>query len=306
MLNYINYPPNSLNDACTLYMEKLILMHLDQKSDLGGFVLLTIHVSGKLAIYTSENKDWVILEQMPSPYDDVILFKGKFYAVDNTGRIVYVDHSCFDVNLVANPVFGGDKKYLVQCKGDLLLVDMYLSIDATVDSSFSNEYFEHEPQLAYCMSERTVMFKVFRLDWKQKEWIEVKNLRDHVLFLGEDCVFSTSADDLGVSKGNCILFVDNLFYLSGEGDGSDCGHGVGVFDLESGCIKPLENYPELSKLFWPPPAWFSPTVLEVSVIFLLWFFVNCFRYMLFRNNCVHCYYIFFLQIKAPLHFLICT
>ncbi|KAJ4715890.1 F-box protein SKIP23 [Melia azedarach] len=258
VLNYVNYPPNSINEACNWYMEKLILMYTDKKSGLDRFVLLTIHVSGKLALYKSENKEWIILEHMPSPYDDVILYKGQFYAVDNTGRTVFVDHLCCYMSLVANPVFGGDKKYLVECKGDLLLVDMYLSIDATVDSNFLNE---HELQFSYCMSERTVMFKVFRLNWGRKEWIEVKNLGNDVLFLGEDCVFSASAGDLSVSKGNCIIFVDNLFYLSGEDD-EYRDHGVGIFDLESGCIKPLGNDPELSKLFWPPPSWITPTMLE--------------------------------------------
>ena len=48
--------------------------------------------------------------------------------MDSTGRTVVVglDKS---VALVADPVFGGDKKFLVESDGKLLLVDKYLSFD---------------------------------------------------------------------------------------------------------------------------------------------------------------------------------
>ncbi|KAJ0010625.1 hypothetical protein Pint_34203 [Pistacia integerrima] len=264
VLNYINSPPNSnfMNELCNLYMEKVVLMYLgSRESDSDGFVLLTVHVSGKLAMFKSGHKKWTILQYMPSPFDDVIVYKGRFYAVDNTGSTVVVDCSRCSVNLVGNPVFGGDKKYLVECKGDLLLVDMHLSIDAaTFDPNL-----DWEQQLAYFVRERTVMFKFYKLDEERKEWAEVNNLKDDVLFLGEDSVFSVSVNELGVSRGNCILFVDNVYGLSEDGADDDVHLGVGVFDLESGCIKPLGNYPELSKLFWPVPDWIASRTLEVSV-----------------------------------------
>jgi hypothetical protein len=40
-----------------------------------------------------------------------------------------------------------------------------------------------------------------------------------------------------------------------------------VFELESGCIGPLRNFPDYSKMFWPPPDWIASTSLEVSVHF---------------------------------------
>ncbi|KAL5858552.1 hypothetical protein ACOSQ3_006010 [Xanthoceras sorbifolium] len=254
VLNYVNCSPNALNDG-SLYMEKVVVMNLGySEGDFDAFVLLTIHVSGKLAIFKSLDKKWTILQDMPSPYDDVMLFKGNFYAVDNNGRTVLVDCSSFHVCLVANPVFGGDKKSLVECNGELLLVDMYLSIDAgTVDSSVFDAYF---------MREKTVKFEAFKLDEGSKEWVKVNDLSKSVLFLGEDCCFSASVDDLRVSKGNSILFVDSFFILSGENDeddGDSHDHDVGVFDFVNCCIKPVGHYPEYSKLFWPPPSWITST-----------------------------------------------
>ncbi|KAF2287950.1 hypothetical protein GH714_003427 [Hevea brasiliensis] len=266
VLHHVNYKPNSssFSDAGNLYMEKVVMIWLNCESD---FMLLTIHVSGKLALFRSGDRRWTIIKDMPSPYDDVIVYKGNFYAVDNTGRTVVVGLNT-ELSLTANPVFGGDKKYLVESDGELLLVDMYLSIDTEEESlSFGEEYLEH---LAQYMSERTVRFRVYKLDEEAKSWIEVKSLGDRVLFLGDDSTFSAPASDLSGCKGNCIFFVDNFFYSrdecpTGGDDGVLAGRDIGVFDLENGCIGPLGNYPELAKMFWPPPHWVTLASLETQI-----------------------------------------
>ncbi|XP_022748527.1 F-box protein SKIP23-like [Durio zibethinus] len=260
-LNHLGY----LGDVGNLYMEKVVLTCLD--NNVNDFVLLTIHVSGKLAMFKSSDKKWTIIQDMPSPYDDVILHGGNFYAVDNTGRTVLVGLD-FEVSVVGVPVFGGDKKFLVESKGELLLVDMYLGIEAEegsyswAGSGFVEEYFAN---LAFYMNERTVRFKVFKLDEVGKEWVEVKNLDDRVLFLGDDCTFAASVEDLSVCRGNCIIFVDNFFYSLGAEDGPSERCDVGVFDLENGSIGPLQKFPQFSKLFWPPPSWISSTTLDAQI-----------------------------------------
>ncbi|KAJ6765843.1 F-BOX PROTEIN SKIP23 [Salix purpurea] len=258
VLHHVSYKPNSssFTEAGNLYIEKVVTIWLNSKTE---FVLLTIHVSGKLAIFKSGDKRWTIINEMSSPFDDVIVYKGGFYAVDNTGRTVVV---AMDKNLglVGNPVFGGDKKYLVESKGDLLLVDMYLSID-TDEGGIG---YDASQDLVQYMSERTVWFKVFKLNEEGKCWIEVKDLEDRVLFLGDDLTFSAPASELCGCKGNCIFFDDNFFYSREEGiDGSMVGRDIGVFELESGCIGPLRNFPGYSKMFWPPPDWVASTSLEL-------------------------------------------
>ncbi|TYH78168.1 hypothetical protein ES332_D04G206800v1 [Gossypium tomentosum] len=250
-----------------LYMEKVVLSCLDD--NVNDFIILTIHVSGKLAMFKSSVKKWAIIQDMPSPFDDVILYKGNFYAVDNTGRTVVVGLD-FETDLIAMPVFGGDKKFLVGSKGELLLVDMYLSIESEPGSSsssagfgFVEEYFEN---LALYMNERMVKFKVFKLDDAGKQWVEAKDLDDRVLFLGDGCTFSASIEDLSVCRGNCIIYVDNFFYSLGEEDGASEHCDVGVFDLESGSIGPLTKFPQFSELFWPPPHWISSTTASDAQI----------------------------------------
>jgi hypothetical protein len=268
VLHYINFKPfasSSLGDVGSLYMEKVVFMCLGSETETDVFALLTIHVSGKLALFMSEDKRWSIINDMPSPYDDVVLFKDEFYAVDSNGRTVLVELSS-NLSLVAEPVFGGDKKFLVESDGQLLLVDMYLSVDFGDDVDVFEDVDEVFDKF---IRERTVRFKVFKLNWEGKRWVEVTSLGDRVLFLGDDCTFSALASDLSGCKGNCIFFRDNNFYMTGEeGDvnGVFRGRDIGVCDLDNGSIKPLVDYPEYSKLFWPPPDWVASTTSGVSIV----------------------------------------
>lgn len=221
-----------------------------------SFVLLTIHVSGKLAMLKSGDKKWTIIDDLPSPYDDVAFYKGQFYAVDTTGRTVVVVVGCpSSVSVVGQSVFGGDKKILVESCGDLFLVDKYLSVGPEDE----DEGFEFYEEFDSYTSERTIRFEVFKLDRSEQKWIEVNNLGDRMFFLGDNCTFSASANDFPGCKGNCVFFTDPLE------DGVLKSRGIGVFDLESGSIGPLANNPAYSDLFWPPPYWVSSTSTTLEV-----------------------------------------
>jgi len=65
--------------------------------------------------------------------------------------------------------------------------------------------------------ERVVSFNVFRLDNKEKRWVKVRNLKDRVLFWGDDSAFSVSASDLGLRDGN----IQEVMVLSHLGISSD-------------------------------------------------------------------------------------
>lgn len=256
-LQYINFRPtaNSIGESGNLYMEKVAVLN-----NLGdGFVLLTVHVSGKLVVYKSGDEKWRLIEDLPSPspYDDVILTKGKFYAVDYTGKIVLVNTADLTVSHIANSIFGGDKKFLVDSDGELLLVDMYLSVGPADNLGF-NEGFQFYEEFDCFMSERTVKFKVFRLDEEAGKWIEITDLGDKMLFLGDNCTFSASAAEIfgdNRIKGNCIFFTDQ--YSNREDDGASKNRTIGVFDLESENIGPISSHH--SEMFWPPPEWVYPT-----------------------------------------------
>ncbi|KAL2512530.1 F-box protein SKIP23 [Abeliophyllum distichum] len=265
-LQYINFSPlaSSIGEAGNLYMEKVAVCMNFSGSEKDGFVLLTIHVSGKLVIYKSGDKKWTVINDLPSPYDDVIFREGRFYAVDTTGRAVVVnldDGDSPNVSVIAHSVSGGDKKFLVDSFGDLLLVDKYLTVGPEDDLGY-NEGFEFYEEFDCYMSERTVKFKVFRLDENAEKWVEVNNLGDRLLFLGDNCTFSASASEVfghNECKGNCIFFTDQ-FFCGREDDWVWKSRGIGVFNLENGSIGPIDSYNGYSDKFWPPPAWVCSNV----------------------------------------------
>ncbi|XVF51969.1 hypothetical protein PTKIN_Ptkin04bG0227000 [Pterospermum kingtungense] len=196
-------------------------------SNANDFVLLSIIAFGYLAMFKSSDQKWT---KFPSSYDDVILYKGKFYAVDESGRTVLVVGLDSKINVVGVPAVYADdgghgyvrwiswNKFLVESKGELLLVYMYLSFASEV---------------------RNYKFNVFKLDEVNKEWIEVNNLDDRVLFLSTKRGFAASAEDLSLFRGNYIIFVDDFENI------------LRVFDLENGSTQPLRKFPQFDKLYLP-------------------------------------------------------
>lgn len=60
-------------------------------------------------------------------------------------------------------MFGGDKKFLVELCRELLMVDKYLSIGLEDDLGYTENVEFYEEFDCY-ISERTVKFKVYKLD----------------------------------------------------------------------------------------------------------------------------------------------
>jgi len=190
----------------------------------------TLNQNGHPLLFHCSEERWTLIPCMSTYFLDICVFKERFYAVNKIGRAVAfgLDYS---VELVAEHVNGGDMKFLVESKGELLLVDI-------CDS--------------HCFGfpgEKGLKLKVFRLNEKKKEW-KSKSLGDRVLFLGNGCSFSASASDLSVAKGNCVVFIDDAFIPF---DNMRCG--MCVFDLDEHRLSPLSHYPDYFNLFWPPPEW---------------------------------------------------
>ncbi|KAI9100039.1 hypothetical protein K1719_024257 [Acacia pycnantha] len=79
-----------------------------------------------------------------------------------TGRTVVVGLDSI-VRLVAEPVFGGDKKFLVESNGQLLLVDKYLSFDYQCLGAYDG--FDDDVCFGW---EQAVKFDVFMLNEESK------------------------------------------------------------------------------------------------------------------------------------------
>ncbi|GAU31177.1 hypothetical protein TSUD_316020 [Trifolium subterraneum] len=252
------YPNESYSTENSHFMKKVVAY------EQGCSVLLTIHISGKLAIFRSGHQEWIIMPEMPpNPYTDVCVFNGRPIAVDSSGRTVVVGPD-LSLDLVAEAVFGGDTKILVESDGELLLVDKYSEHLGEVRQSRQSRQFGRSEQSELLLFtfgaddesdyeieiERAVRFVVFRLDENEKKWVKLTNLGDRVLFLGKDCAFSVKASDLCMENGNCVIFRNDDYggYLRST------GLGIDVFCLDKQQILPLSGLP-CSNLFWPPPQW---------------------------------------------------
>ncbi|KAK2391821.1 hypothetical protein QL285_065243 [Trifolium repens] len=245
------YSRESRSTYNSIFMKKVVAYNTLHCS-----VLLTIHISGKLAIFRNDAEQWMVMPEMPpNPYTDVCVFNGRPIAVDRTGLTGVVGPD-FSLDLVAEAVFGGGRKLLVESDGELLLVDKY---------SHRIGQFRHQEQSGAGQSdlctftkrvykvgvERAVRFDVFRLDENDKKWVKLTNLGDRVLFLGKDCAFSAKASDLCMENGNCVIFRDDDY----GGHIHSTGLGINVFCLDNQQISPLSALPRCSNLFWPPPQW---------------------------------------------------
>ncbi|AES58689.1 F-box protein At2g17036 [Medicago truncatula] len=154
---------------------------------------------------------------------DICVFKGRPYAVDKTGWTVgFGPEDDSTVRLVAESlVGGGDIKFLVESKGDLLLIDVY----------------EHR----FDDDRGCVRIDLFKLNAREKKWVKLANLGDTVLFLGLFWSFSASALDLCVHKGNCVIIMDNIF--------TRVRCKSSFLDWDDGRLLPLSDYPEYFELF---------------------------------------------------------
>ena len=187
-------------------------------------ILGTFACSGeRLVVFKCGDENWKAIPNMSTYFGDICVFKGRPYAVDKTGRTVTVELGPDEstVQLVAQSLVGGGQtKFLVESDGDLLLADFY-------HRWYDNHY----------------KINVFKLNEKEKKWVKLANLGDIVLFLGSLCSFSTSASDLCVPKGNCVILMDNIFNRYCKSS---------FLDLDDGRLLDLSNYPEYSKLFCTP------------------------------------------------------
>nr|DAD37726.1 TPA_asm: hypothetical protein HUJ06_008367 [Nelumbo nucifera] len=221
-------------------------------------VIIICGLQRHLVLCRATDKSWTSLPG-GDYYEDIIHYEGKFYAVRKNGSIESWDFAFSfpkrrDVATVKVVGLPCKKKYLIKTSEYLLLVGRsvrYQEID-----SFNGFY-------------KTLGFDVFKLEEEEQggnttkpSWVQVKNIGDNVLFLGES--ESISLRELPECSEDCIYFTDddegarlNINTLLG-------GRDLGVFSIQDGIIKPY--YPNNARRLFPrpirlqlltPPVWFA-------------------------------------------------
>ncbi|EOA27355.1 hypothetical protein CARUB_v10023469mg [Capsella rubella] len=162
---------------------------LDKERGGGGgeFVVLRSFIKDFM-ILTSVEMRWKQLLNIPNGRcTDIVTFKGRFYATFSSRKIVAIDPYSLEVTLLLPSPQG--PSHLVPSGNDELFL-----VESTCDRP-------------YCLSRLT--YRVSRLDEEAGKWVEVSDLGDRVLFIGQQGNFSCSAKEIphgcGLS-GNSILY----------------------------------------------------------------------------------------------------
>ncbi|GAV56692.1 DUF295 domain-containing protein, partial [Cephalotus follicularis] len=228
------------------FIKKVVLS--SSPSEGTDFVAIAIlNNSGGLAYCRNGDTGWTIIQDAHSYYEDVISYKGVFYAVDKFGEIAVcnVRGGHVGVSFIETPSqIGGDMQYLVELGGEFLLVTRFIHLEPDIEPN----------HLVF----RTKRFEVFRLDRTERKWERLTNLGEQMLFLGRNSSLSLSAADFPGCVGNCIYYTDNN--LETHYNGVFGEHDVGLFNLSDGSIEPLSCFVQNSylRLLRPTSIWVTP------------------------------------------------
>jgi hypothetical protein len=70
--------------------------------------------------------------------------------------------------------------------------------------------------------------------------VKLRDIGDRVLFLGGECSFSAYASELGLPKGNCVVFFDDSILCCGNLVRGNC-----VFHLDQARLSLMLNIPNI-------------------------------------------------------------
>lgn len=227
--------------------------------------IFMIYNEGKLGFAQIGNEKLTLINDQISDYDDLIVYKGQPCVVNKWGQIFRINSS-LELVPFSPPIGFGCRKNLIECCGELYVVDRYLDVNQQDQTSLkihvrnaSFNFFLRHPlrrrrRIYEADHPKAIDFKVYKLGDEELggRWVEVKSLGGQAFFLSVDCCFSVLAAELEGCKGNCIYFTDSndIGFALRElirSDGS-------VFSLEDHSINWLSSSPVYSQMFWPLPA----------------------------------------------------
>ncbi|CAK7355611.1 unnamed protein product [Dovyalis caffra] len=273
MLNLLNFRLVELTRAYSLKLargssvygiNKVVLFPPSTDSSTNEYGVLAIFHEGKLAFWRVDDDKWKLLDERNFHYDDIMVYKGQYYVVDRWGTVSWIDSS-LNVVQYSPPLYGcGHQKSLVESGGDLFIVDRYFDYERR---TWNNEYryqnvdLEHRVRNLPICRAQTVRIRVYKLDEEWGTWVNISSLGDEVFVLGNECSFSVSAKEFSGCEGNCIYFIDP-FDAGRHGELSGCD--ARVYNLSSGSIGKVPNFPGNSCIFCPPPT--KKVLDQISVV----------------------------------------
>nr|XP_043618527.1 F-box protein SKIP23-like [Erigeron canadensis] len=233
------------------YIKKVVFSSSPSNEDVDYYALAILNQTGDLAYCKKGDQCWKLIDEANSFCEDVVYYKGCFYAVSKHGTIAKCDvnRDSPNVSFIETPrQVGGDMQYLVTWKDELLLVTRYTELEFNMD--------QNKLDIVY----KTTEFRVCKLVLNGPKWESMSELDGWALFLGENSSVAFCAADFPGCRGNCVYFTDD--YSEWNYDGANGNHDLGVYDLENCRVEALPCDP--NNLYngrqWPPPIWFTPSL----------------------------------------------
>ncbi|CAO1943369.1 unnamed protein product [Urochloa humidicola] len=219
---------------------------------------------------------WIDTSEHCYCYDDIFYndHDSLFYAIQDTGDIHTINISCkppvVRVVLSVLPNITRSRRYILQAPwGDLLQVlrqygpvperdnqdsdDEYQSNEEPdSDEDLEVDVEDSEDDLGVNLEVDKVT--VHMVDLAEQKFVEINNLRDHILFIGFNSSFMVHARDFPNLSPNCVYVTDDnkthIHYSPFN------GRRFGYLKLEDASLTELPFSDGL--LQWPPPVWFRP------------------------------------------------
>ncbi|KAM0939127.1 hypothetical protein DsansV1_C21g0167311 [Dioscorea sansibarensis] len=169
------------------------------------FVIMVVSFcASKLKFWRSGDSSWT---HIPGDYFlDVTWYNGAFHGLSINGIFKVCLTPSLQLKKIArlpNP-FYWSLRYLVDCMGDLLIV-------------------ERSTEKTYTMHTYTSSFSVHKLDKKTREFKKVKSIGDYALFLGKNSTIAIPANKFPGCLGDCIYFTDHDPFIFREYKFEDLG-----------------------------------------------------------------------------------
>ncbi|KAL3813133.1 hypothetical protein ACJIZ3_014401 [Penstemon smallii] len=244
-------------EVINLFVRKAVMSSNPRNNSNEDCIILAIYGEFRVLAFARPGDEvWTNVKVPSRIYNDVLYYKGKFYAVDCRGDVLVCDLN--DVNgpkatIIARCEYkfrAIDHKYLVESSGVLLLVIRLSRGEYFGDKEDIDRPFNH-----------TTDFYVFNLEeWHDESGsyiypyritTQVDSLGDKSLFIGYNA--SISLPSSNCVKANCIYFSDDnveSYMMHSYGGGND----TGIFAMESHSI--TLHYASKFMSHLTPPIWF--------------------------------------------------
>ncbi|CDY64038.1 BnaA08g31030D [Brassica napus] len=180
------------------------------------------------------NNVWTRVSDEEAEYfSDIIVHKGQIYALDLNSAIWWISLSELKI-FQYGPSTPMDYYEFDDCK-DKRLVEFCGEL--CIIHRFCKTF-----RVRRVNVERTIGFKVYKMDMELVEWVEVKSLGDNAFVMATDSCFSVVASDYYGCLEDAIYFTEKKDV-----------NNVSVFKLGQGCVtKLVESFENCFHMFYPP------------------------------------------------------